>query len=799
MSTGEFNSAPNRRTFSWRSHLTSISLLVCLVVFLVPSGMAELATQAETDNVCQNWLTQMVHQSGDWAGETSPGVIEKGEFFSGDTLIGYYYNIAPQGFVLVPILKEMRAVRAYSDQGYFDPTEQDGFVQLMREVLADRLHLFEAHYGSLEATQPETGEVLFDRVQRTDWERLAVPVREFRVDQALESMAEKGPLTTTTWHQGAPYNDYCPIGDGGRCVVGCTATAASQILAYWQWPPHGLGSHTYTWEGDNSCGGSTPSQELTADFSDDYDWANIVDNCDGGCTAAQQTALAELCSEVGIAFDMDYGFCGSGAWPILGVSIYPEHFGYSPEVKGWYRIDHTLEEWFGMIQAEIDADRVVSYQINSHAIVCDGWRDQGSGWYEYHMNYGWGGSSNAWYVVDYLYCPWITGEVCPYEEELMLTHIYPQMEPIMSLTGTSVDDSAGDGDGHADVGETVSLSATVYNSGYGATGTSGVLTTSDSYVTVTVGTADFDGSIEWGAEGNTQTPFEFEVDPSCPDPHIVTFDLEVSCDGGATASESFYVFVGDTKGFEDDMEAGQGFWTHATQTNTYVDEWHLSTFRKYSGSSSWKAGGVGSANYADMSDGGLITPPFLLPGNPELSFWHWMEAETDWDGGVVYIAPVGGDWVAITPEGGYPNSIIDNPVSPFAPETPCYSGSFGWTQAVFDLSAYSGLVQIMFRFGSDGYVNEEGWYVDDVQVYSLGCCGIFTGGFTGNTNCSDDGDITLSDISRLIDNLYISKAELCCPENGNANGDTEGDITLADISRLIDHVFISKLPTASCP
>ena len=84
-----------------------------------------------------------------------------------------------------------------------------------------------------------------------------------------------------------------------------------------------------------------------------------------------------------------------------------------------------------------------------------------------------------------------------------------------------------------------------------------------------------------------------------------------------------------------------------------------------------------------------------------------------------------------------------------------------------------------------------------------GCCGFFTDppGLTGNANCSEDGKLTLSDISRMIDFLYISKAALCCYAAGNTNGSwDDGDckITLSDISRLIDALYISKQPPADC-
>ncbi len=103
----------------------------------------------------------------------------------------------------------------------------------------------------------------------------------------------------------------------------------------------------------------------------------------------------------------------------------------------------------------------------------------------------------------------------------------------------------------------------------------------------------------------------------------------------------------------------------------------------------------------------------------------------------------------------------------------------------------------------------EAWYLanrDLVGVCFSGCCGKFSDGtwltgYTGNTNCSDDGKRTLSDITKLIDNVYISKEPLCCYASGNTNGswdDGECKITLSDITKLIDAVYISKEPTEAC-
>ena len=79
------------------------------------------------------------------------------------------------------------------------------------------------------------------------------------------------------------------------------------------------------------------------------------------------------------------------------------------------------------------------------------------------------------------------------------------------------------------------------------------------------------------------------------------------------------------------------------------------------------------------------------------------------------------------------------------------------------------------------------------------CCGYYSNGWTGNANCSSDGMLTLSDVTRLVDYVYISKEPLCCEASGNTNGSSDHKTTLSDVTRLIDHIFVSRTPTASCP
>ncbi len=78
------------------------------------------------------------------------------------------------------------------------------------------------------------------------------------------------------------------------------------------------------------------------------------------------------------------------------------------------------------------------------------------------------------------------------------------------------------------------------------------------------------------------------------------------------------------------------------------------------------------------------------------------------------------------------------------------------------------------------------------------CCGIYAAGKAGNTNCSENGKLTLSDVTNLIDRVYISKHTLCCEASGNTNGSPDCKMTLSDITVLIDAIYISKTPPADC-
>ena len=71
-------------------------------------------------------------------------------------------------------------------------------------------------------------------------------------------------------------------------------------------------------------------------------------------------------------------------------------------------------------------------------------------------------------------------------------------------------------------------------------------------------------------------------------------------------------------------------------------------------------------------------------------------------------------------------------------------------------------------------------------------------GVTGNVDCSEEEEPDISDITRLIDYLYLSHGELCCPEEADVDV-SGGEPDISDITRLIDHLYLSHAPLDNCP
>lgn len=277
---------------------------------------------------------------------------------------GYYIFDRPEGGTVFVADDDAigRAVLGYTDEGTFD---------------AENLPI------GLQDWLKQVG-VLMDAVHEGKINRAKAPnkARQIVVDALIK----------TKWNQGVPFNNLCPMLDGKRCITGCVATAMAQVMKYWRWPTHGYGSVTYT--DTDGC-----KQELSQDFSThNYNWDNMLDTyTTGNYSTAQANAVATLMRDCGYAVHMQYTPSGSGAF--LSPVVLANHFHYNAASKERICYVYPEEVWHEFIRQDLLAKRPVIYggqsKVGGHMFILDGFDVDGY----YHVNWGWGGKDNGWFIL----------------------------------------------------------------------------------------------------------------------------------------------------------------------------------------------------------------------------------------------------------------------------------------------------------------------------------------------------------------------------------------------------------------
>lgn len=214
---------------------------------------------------------------------------------------------------------------------------------------------------------------------------------------------------TAEWNQGTPFNNFAPVYDGQNSVTGCVATALSIICHHNKWPDKGVGTtDAYSYEDDYG----TERHISALQLGHTYDYANMrSDNYTNGYTSAEADAVATLMRDIGYGVQMMYHYVGSGAFDDSALVGMMKHFKYSKAAKMQYGVSFTDSEWVDKLINNIKNNGPtylsgVDYGRNDvhvgHAFVLDGYTTGGY----IHINYGWGGSGNAYYLIpsiDYMH------------------------------------------------------------------------------------------------------------------------------------------------------------------------------------------------------------------------------------------------------------------------------------------------------------------------------------------------------------------------------------------------------------
>lgn len=180
-------------------------------------------------------------------------------------------------------------------------------------------------------------------------------------------------------------------------AVGCVAVTLFTTMQYFEWPIHGTNNNEYT---DNS-GASTGTYK--ADFKNTtYKWSDILNRYyQVSSTDKNRSALGRLAFDAAVAVEMDFENGGSTSNINRIPNAVKKYFRYDLPI---YKTKNDPEFW-NLIDSSITHNSPVQLAVSTssgagHAIVCDGIinTDNPQNKY-YHLNMGWWGSSNGWYLI----------------------------------------------------------------------------------------------------------------------------------------------------------------------------------------------------------------------------------------------------------------------------------------------------------------------------------------------------------------------------------------------------------------
>lgn len=279
-------------------------------------------------------------------------------------------NGGQDGFVLVSGDERFNAILGYSANGRFDEQTMPDNMRAWLQGYIDEMRYLDA-----QGYQP-----VLNRAKAAD-------------KAAIE------PLVFTTWNQGAPYNNLCPLDDSERSATGCVATAMAQIISYHM---HLSDVNRRPTKIIAEIPGYTTATKkfvmpaIAAD-TDLPTTGDLLYNYTGSEGLDQIEAVANLMLYCGVSMQMDYtaGGSGVGGAPDGALKTY---FGFDSTTRFIRRGNYTYRGWMDLIYAELAAGRPVYHSgakaAGGHAFVVDGYQNG-----LFHINWGWGGHCNDYFAL----------------------------------------------------------------------------------------------------------------------------------------------------------------------------------------------------------------------------------------------------------------------------------------------------------------------------------------------------------------------------------------------------------------
>ena len=406
------------RLTDFRNHYPVIGIFAALLLAMftfAPAVQAAPTTMAQASAVVQHWLAQ---DPAPLAAALPPQIA--GVTAYGAALAPAYFVVAlsPTGYVIVAGDDRIEPIIAFVPKGTFDPSPTRTMGALVSRDLPGRLAQVQALAAS--ASPAGAGQNAATLAQHK-WSALLAS-RGTLAEDGIPSVSDPrvDPLTQTTWSQEtanedgktACYNYYTPPYAAGNpanypgWVRGHRHGATDALLAI---PDHRRGygdlSHHRQWESRHRAIARRRRQRRPLSVGE------YAAQPGTGTPTAQCQAIGDLCSDAGVAVNMQYTADGSGAYDNEVGPALTSVFKYNNAIYAYADEANITPAVPQIVNADLDAGYPVIFGIycsstyEGHEIVCDGYGYDGNTLY-HHLNLGWSGEDTAWYNLPNIGTPY---------------------------------------------------------------------------------------------------------------------------------------------------------------------------------------------------------------------------------------------------------------------------------------------------------------------------------------------------------------------------------------------------------
>ncbi len=285
----------------------------------------------------------------------------------------YVFNNEEDGFLILSADDVAYPLLGYSDSGRITPEEVE---------LNPALEWWLSEYAR--------------QIEYASAHKIPAGSNSIKIPSTRAGREPIAPMIKTTWDQGEPYYNQCPLKGVDRTYTGCVATAMAQVMNYWKYPEVGRGQIGYDCEG--------LGKRLSMNFSrQKFDWDNMLPSYSGKYTEAQADAVAYLMKACGYAVKMEYGTDSSGALAMNISNGLKKFFNYDPNMLYTLRQYYHSSQWDEMIYDNLKNVGPILYGGASmlgggHSFICDGYDGNGL----FHFNWGWTSMSDGYFSLDAL-------------------------------------------------------------------------------------------------------------------------------------------------------------------------------------------------------------------------------------------------------------------------------------------------------------------------------------------------------------------------------------------------------------